>query len=122
MKRSLNSELAKSDPEHYDPNIVTYNYFYAVPVSNGAKYFDARYPGWARRVDLQTFNMSYTNADILAQIHGMDTRLTPEYTAWSPRILRAHGLWSLTGASGEYDALSVAWRECIVDRLNGVGE
>lgn len=118
MKRSLNTTVANSDPAVYDPNIAAYQYTYETPVHNGAKYLDATYPGWARRVDLQTFNMAYTSADILAQVHGKDMHDTPEYETWSRRAMIAHGILCAIDERHAYDSLTIVWLYEIKARRN----
>jgi len=122
MKRHLNNDLAASDAGVYHAEIVTYHYLYEIPVANGAKYFDLRHPGWARRVDLQTFNMLYTSSDILAQIYSTDSRETAEYKQWSHRTLIAHGLFTHPGERNGYDSLTVVWRYAVEDRRNPVAQ
>lgn len=122
MKRRLNRILAASDPLKYDAALTAFHYLYEIPVEIGAKYFDQAVPGWARLVDLDNFNMSYTSSDILAQIYRVDSMETSEYREWSDRILRAHGILSAYGDPNGYDSLTLAWRTQILNRRNGVGQ
>lgn len=115
--RTLNTALATDDPNDYNPVAVAYQYHFLYPVRNGAIYFDAIYPGWARRVDMVNFNMRSPSTDILAQVHGNDSRVSPEWSAWSDDSLIAHGMRMHSDFLKFADSLTVSWRNAIMDRL-----
>lgn len=122
MKLRLNTDVAQSDPREYNPVLTAHAYFFKTPVKNGATYLDATYPGWARRIDTQTFNMRYTGSDVLAQVHNGDARNTPEYRNWSDASLHAHGMRLIHSDPNAYDALTLEWLDAIANRVNMVGK
>lgn len=102
----------------YAPIAVAYRYFFLTPVANGVAYLNTTYPGWHKRIDLNTFNMRHTNADVLAQVHNADVRETVEYREWSFNSLHAHGFFLPSERYNDYDSLTLCWRIAI-DKLNG---
>lgn len=103
--------------DDYNDIDVAYRYFAVIPVQNGVNYLDMYYPDWYKRVDLRTFNMRYTNADILSQVYGTDVRDTPEYKEWSSKSLIAHGFYLSDSVHVDYDTLTLRWRTVIDARL-----
>lgn len=99
--------------EAYSSLDAAFGYFVVIPVATGVAYLNAFYPGWHNRVDLSQFNMRYTNADILAHIHGTDARSTYEYKEWSFRTLIAHGFYCEENGFRDYDSLTLRWRTTI---------
>lgn len=122
MKRWLNHGNAEPTSSTYEPTTVAYHYLYEVPASNGAKYLDFMQPGWARTINHQTFNMGYSDSDILAQVYKFDSREVIVTMAWSQGTLVAHGFIPFGTDSYSCDALTLAWRNLIADRLNEVGK
>lgn len=119
-RRTLNRAIANADPQPYNPTVIANDYMYSIPVKNGAKYFDATYPGWARRVSIDLLDMYHITYSILALVHGKSEELTPEHKTWSQASLRAHGLMPHTTNQRDCDSLTLMWFAAICDRRNTV--
>ena len=119
MARKLRKDAGTLDVDEYDWRAVTYKYSALDPVRNGAKYLDATYPGWARRVNLHTFNMEYDALAILAQVHGESLDYCVELCEWTTRARTAHGFIPTAEGDVASQVLTYEWRSAIRDRTHG---
>lgn len=97
-------------------------------VEAGAFYLDENHPGWFKKINLDTLDLSNQCNCVLGQLHGdYDDGLIEEKIAasrnWSPgpahRVaLRAIHLGFYSFGRVKYDALTKAWKRAIKDRLN----
>lgn len=106
--------------EQYDETASAHACYVIVPVAYGAAYLDKYYPGWAYRVDLKLFNMSYPDMNILSHIHGEGFEDSPEWRDWSIKSLTAHGFYVPDNEYYAGDSLTTAWRTLILARRKGI--
>lgn len=122
MKR----RLRRDNPEPQTPEnalrYTTYQYLFLTTVANGAKHLDTVAPGWARLIDLSTFNMRYAESNLIGQLLRNGASGLLHLTTAHEMQLMAHGFLPTTADEYSLDALTVAWLNQIVDRLNEVGK
>lgn len=87
-------------------------------VANGAALLDAEVPGWADKINLDTFDMSYPRTCILGQLFGeyVDGRAALNLNVVTDDDVR-HGFDSQGGdetiVALEYYSLGVCWEQAI---------